>query len=156
MFSQHRSAFRLHLTPFIETLLKLLQVKRGFRTNPSPCSVNATGKFVTFLRRFYTAPESCKCSLKSSFHQGRNNILLLGDNVGDSEMLKSVENVQTSLNIGFLNDNVRHTKLLNHNHNIYRSPHNLISPYSNLADLSSYGLLPPSFLSTKIGSHFYH
>ena len=37
---------------------------------------------------------------------GRNNILLLGDNVGDSEMLKCFDDVQTSLSIGFLNDNV--------------------------------------------------
>ena len=44
-------------------------------------------------------------------YQGRNNILLLGDNVGDSEMLKCFDDVQTSLSIGFLNDNVRQFNL---------------------------------------------
>ena len=39
--------------------------------------------------------------------QGHTNLLLLGDNVGDSEMSMCVENIETSLNIGFLNDNVR-------------------------------------------------
>ncbi|XP_028402847.1 cytosolic 5'-nucleotidase 3-like [Dendronephthya gigantea] len=36
----------------------------------------------------------------------RTNIILLGDNVGDSEMIKCAGNVEICLNIGFLNDNV--------------------------------------------------
>ncbi|CAB4028553.1 cytosolic 5 -nucleotidase 3-like isoform X1, partial [Paramuricea clavata] len=43
---------------------------------------------------------------KDTTVKGRNNILLLGDNFGDVEMLNCVENAETSLNIGFLNDNV--------------------------------------------------
>jgi hypothetical protein len=35
----------------------------------------------------------------------------LGDNFGDAEMLNCVENAETSLKIGFLNDNVRHTAI---------------------------------------------
>lgn len=38
--------------------------------------------------------------------QGRHNVLLMGDNVGDAEIIDSVDDVETCLKIGFLNDNV--------------------------------------------------
>ena len=41
--------------------------------------------------------------------QDRTNVILMGDNEGDCCVLKALGNVETSLKIGFLNDNVRFT-----------------------------------------------
>ncbi|XP_046859856.1 7-methylguanosine phosphate-specific 5'-nucleotidase A-like [Xenia sp. Carnegie-2017] len=38
--------------------------------------------------------------------KGRHNVLLMGDNVGDAEIIDSVDDIETCLKIGFLNDNV--------------------------------------------------